>query len=167
MKAGDTFTAGQTIANTSRTGHNAPPGWAEIGFCFVLGQGIHNQGAAIAPYFGGPVGKTGLVPGTNLPVGLTGGSGSSAGALKACLLTYDDPRQGGINIAYLKHPYALANGGTWKPSMMGCAAPPAYKFGTRSSSSTRAARPATVVDRGGAIEGNHFDLQPAPAAQLG
>lgn len=50
LKAGDGFKAGQTIARTSKSGHNAPPGWAEIGMASALGQGIHNQGAKIAPY---------------------------------------------------------------------------------------------------------------------
>jgi hypothetical protein len=32
LKSGTKFKAGQLLARTSRTGHNAPPGWAEIGF---------------------------------------------------------------------------------------------------------------------------------------
>lgn len=32
LRAGSSFRAGQILARTSRTGHNAPPGWAEIGF---------------------------------------------------------------------------------------------------------------------------------------
>jgi murein DD-endopeptidase MepM/ murein hydrolase activator NlpD len=50
LKQGDHFKEGQTIARTSKTGHNAPPGWAEIGMASALGQGIHGQGAQIAPY---------------------------------------------------------------------------------------------------------------------
>lgn len=50
LRQGDEFKAGQSLARTSKTGHNAPPGWAEIGMASALGQGIHNQGAQIAPY---------------------------------------------------------------------------------------------------------------------
>jgi hypothetical protein len=52
LKRGESFRAGQPIARTSKTGHNAPPGWAEIGLSSALGQGIHNQGAATRRYLG-------------------------------------------------------------------------------------------------------------------
>jgi hypothetical protein len=32
LPAGSHFSLGQVLAHTSRTGHNAPPGWAEIGY---------------------------------------------------------------------------------------------------------------------------------------
>lgn len=50
LQAGAKFRAGQTIAHTSKTGHNAPPGWAEIGEGQTLGEGNKGQGARIAPY---------------------------------------------------------------------------------------------------------------------
>jgi murein DD-endopeptidase MepM/ murein hydrolase activator NlpD len=52
LKRGESFRAGQPIARTSKTGRNAPPGWAEIGLASALGQGIHNQGAATRRYLG-------------------------------------------------------------------------------------------------------------------
>lgn len=53
LRQGDSFKAGQPIAHTSRTGHNAPPGWAELGFANTLGQGNKGQGAATQRYLRG------------------------------------------------------------------------------------------------------------------
>ncbi len=53
LKQGDSFRMGQTIARTSRTGHNAPAGWAELGLANTLGQGNRGQGAQTRRYLGG------------------------------------------------------------------------------------------------------------------
>jgi hypothetical protein len=50
VKQGQRGRAGAPLARTSKTGHNAPPGWLEAGEASALGQGIKNQGARIAPY---------------------------------------------------------------------------------------------------------------------
>lgn len=57
LPAGAHFKLDQIIAHTSRTGHNAPPGWAEIGDASTLGQGNTGQGRAIAAMFSGSLGK--------------------------------------------------------------------------------------------------------------
>jgi len=53
LKAGESFTMGQTLAHTgtSGVGNATVPGWAEIGFASALGQGDKGQGAAIARHF--------------------------------------------------------------------------------------------------------------------
>lgn len=50
LPRGAQFKLGQPIAHTSRAGHNAPPGWAEIGMASALGKGDMQAGQQIAPY---------------------------------------------------------------------------------------------------------------------
>jgi murein DD-endopeptidase MepM/ murein hydrolase activator NlpD len=53
VKAGQKFQAGQVLSHTGVNGYGnaaGKPGWFEIGLASALGQGIHNQGAQIAPY---------------------------------------------------------------------------------------------------------------------
>ncbi len=52
LTQGDSFRMGQTIARTSKTGRNAPPGWAELGLAGTLGQGNRGQGAQTRRYLG-------------------------------------------------------------------------------------------------------------------
>ena len=53
LKQGQSFKAGQPIARTSKTGHNAPPGWLELGEASTIGQGNRNQGAGVLKRLGG------------------------------------------------------------------------------------------------------------------
>lgn len=82
-----------------------------------------------------------------------------------CTLTYYQPSAGGIN--------GKSGGGAWSghpvyDSTWGCAAPPAFAFGTQIAFSYGGKEiTVQVVDRGGAITGTHFDLLPGPARALG
>jgi 3D (Asp-Asp-Asp) domain-containing protein len=105
-----------------------------------------------------------LLPGWHGSSG-SGGSSGSRGAWHDAILTWYKPSAGGIN--------GRSGGGAWAghpvyDSTWGCAAPSNFRFGTKITFAYRG-RSVTVpvVDRGGAITGNHFDLLPAAAAQLG
>lgn len=90
---------------------------------------------------------------------------ASGGGWSPCTLTYYQPSAGGIN--------GKSGGGAWSghpvtDSTWGCAAPPAFAFGTQIAFSYGGKQvTVTVVDRGGAITGTHFDLLPGPARALG
>lgn len=92
-------------------------------------------------------------------------SNPSGGGYSPCTLTYYQPSAGGIN--------GKTGGGAWSghpvtDSTWGCAAPPAFAFGTQIAFSYGGKQvTVTVVDRGGAITGTHFDLLPGPARALG
>jgi hypothetical protein len=94
-----------------------------------------------------------------------GSSSSGSGGWRDALLTWYKPSMGGIN--------GRAGGGAWAghpvdDTTWGCAAPPHYPFGSKITFSYKGKKvTCTVVDRGGAIQGNHFDLLPGPARALG
>lgn len=89
---------------------------------------------------------------------------------QACVLTWYDPALGGTNSGTgVPDPHAAtASGEPYDASKYTCAAPPAYAFGTvltfRYNGKEVACR---VNDRGGAIQGSHFDLSRAAANALG
>lgn len=93
-----------------------------------------------------------------------GGRAGAGGLWQPCLLTYYQPSQGGIN--------GTVGGGacgiriddtTW-----GCAAPPQYPCGTNIQFEIGGqVYDVPVIDRGGAIVGNHFDLNYAVAVKTG
>lgn len=56
LKPGQSFRGGQVLSHTGVNGYGnarGMPGWFEIGLASALGQGIHGQGAQIAPYLRG------------------------------------------------------------------------------------------------------------------
>jgi hypothetical protein len=118
---------------------------------------------------GGGGGGGGLAHTEYVAMGITGGgsAGSSAGGggWHAGTATYYDPRLGGIN--------GRVGGGAWgghpiDGSEWGCAADAKFAFGDRIEISYRGkSTVVTVMDRGGAVHGNHFDLLPGPARYLG
>lgn len=102
-----------------------------------------------------------------------GGGGAGGGGITAqaaglegqpCVLTYYAPSRGGIN--------GRAGGGAAGVPLYdgswACAAPPSYAFGTiiRFYYGGRSVD-VPVLDRGSAIQGNHFDLLVGPARALG
>lgn len=100
--------------------------------------------------------------------------GDQGGPFKPCFLTWYDPGLGGTNSASgAKDPNAkTASGEPYDRTKNTCAAPPAYKFGTNIEFRfPRGANGKTVVckvnDRGGAIQGAHFDLSVAARDALG
>jgi hypothetical protein len=50
VRQGQKGAAGTPIVRTSKTGHNAPPGWLEIGKGETIGQGDQGQGRAVERY---------------------------------------------------------------------------------------------------------------------
>lgn len=113
--------------------------------------------------------------GGSIPSG--GDPGSGAGDVagkdvnwKPCLLTWYDPALGGINSSHGQaDPHALtASGEPYNASAFTCAAPPAYKFGTRIAFRyKRRIIVCKVNDRGGQIIGSHFDLSRIAKDKLG
>lgn len=89
---------------------------------------------------------------------------------KACTLTWYDPALGGTNSASgAADPNSpTASGEPYSATAMTCAAPPAYAFGTllKFAYGNRSVT-VKVNDRGGAIQGDHFDMARAPATALG
>lgn len=131
----------------------------------MIGGGMalaHSISAAMMGGSGGPM---------TTPTANTGGgsmsqvSAASGGGWSPCTITYYQPSAGGIN--------GKSGGGAWSghpvtDSTWGCAAPPAFAFGTQIAFSYGGKQvTVTVVDRGGAITGTHFDLLPGPARALG
>lgn len=109
------------------------------------------------------------------PGGSGGGSGGGGGATgsggwKACTITWYDPGLGGTNSSHgQKDPHAaMANGRPFQRSAHTCAAPPRFAFGTLITFRSGAKRvTCEVTDRGGAIQGDHFDLTPSAWQALG
>ena len=104
----------------------------------------------------------------------TGNAGPGApvtgGGWKSGLMTWYDPALGGINSsAGQADPHAkTASGQPYDASAFTCAAPPAYAFGTKVAFQYGGKQCTCVVnDRGGAIQGSHFDLSRAAANYLG
>lgn len=119
-------------------------------------------GTSLASYVGG----ASLFPGG----GGGGGGNPSGGGWKDCTLTWYDPALGGINSGSGKpdphHP--TASGEPYDPNAYTCAAPPSYSFGTQIEFSFGGKQiTCRVNDRGGAIQGNHFDLSRAAGKALG
>lgn len=119
---------------------------------------IHNAGSGLHLHVGGPPASAAAVLGR-------AGGGSTPSGWQDGVCTWYKPSAGGINGregagAWAGHPIYDT---TW-----GCAAPPAYAFGTLiefryNGKSVQV----PVMDRGGAIQGTHFDLLPGPARALG
>lgn len=94
---------------------------------------------------------------------------------QSCTLTWYDPALGGTNSSHgQKDPHArTASGEPYDPQAMTCAAPPKYPFGTHIEFRVGAPGGGAVTivckvnDRGGAIQGNHFDLARRPAQLTG
>lgn len=96
-------------------------------------------------------------------VSQTGGQ-PSGGGWQDCLLTYYQPSAGGIN----GHSGGGACGIPIYDSTWGCAAPPQYPCGTMIQFLIGGkVWNVPVIDRGGAITGNHFDLNYAVAQKTG
>lgn len=92
------------------------------------------------------------------------------GQFQPCQLTWYDPALGGTNSGSgKKNPFALtASGEPYNPLKLTCAAPPNYPFGTMIEFKVgNKSLVAKVNDRGGAIQGAHFDLSRAAGEQLG
>lgn len=109
-------------------------------------------------------------------LGLGGGGGAPSNTTPAvgggapCLLTWYDPALGGTNSSNGQaNPHsATASGTPYSATAMTCAAPPNYAFGTQIQFTYGGKSVVcTVNDRGGAIQGNHFDLARGPATALG
>jgi rare lipoprotein A (peptidoglycan hydrolase) len=95
---------------------------------------------------------------------------ASTGGYRPCTLTWYDPALGGINSGDgSKDPHhPTADGTPYDPNAMACAAPPNYAFGTRIQFVYGGRSIICVVnDRGGAIQGAHFDLTRGAAQTLG
>lgn len=91
-------------------------------------------------------------------------------AWQPCILTWYDPALGGTNSASgARDPHSrTASGEPYDANALTCAAPPSYAFGTTLTFRFGAKQVTVRVnDRGGAIQGNHFDLSRGAADQLG
>lgn len=95
---------------------------------------------------------------------------AGTGSWSAAVLTWYDPALGGINSGngLANASAATASGEPYDPNAFTCAAPPAFPFGTKIMFAYNGVQiECRVNDRGGAIQGNHFDLSRAAASQLG
>jgi hypothetical protein len=113
---------------------------------------------------GGGSSAAAAVPGAGNAAG-----GSGGGAWKACTLTWYDPALGGTNSGTgRKDPnHPMANGQPYSASARTCAAPKGYAFGDRIEFKYgRKTVVCTVTDRGGAINGSHFDLNRGAASAI-
>jgi hypothetical protein len=132
------------------------------------GGGSGGSGTSFAAAFGG--GGAQLVPGSFGSGGGGGGGAPSGGGWKECVLTWYDPALGGINSGDgSKDPHhKTASGEPYDPSAHTCAAPPSYAFGTMIEFAFGGKKiTCRVNDRGGAIQGNHFDLSRSAGTYLG
>lgn len=122
------------------------------------------DGRKVAPYAASEHYDHVHVADTN-PSASAAGDGPGASGWKDGTCTWYKPSAGGIN--------GSEGAGAWPghpiyDSTWGCAAPPAFAFGTRIEFRYQGRSVLVpVVDRGGAIQGTHFDLLPGPAARLG
>jgi 3D (Asp-Asp-Asp) domain-containing protein len=134
------------------------------------GGGGGGSGMSFAS-FGGGGGGVSLVPGSFASPGGGGGGGNpGGGGWKDCTLTWYDPALGGMNSGDgSKDPHhKTSSGEPYDPSAYTCAAPSSYAFGTMIEFSFGGKQiTCRVNDRGGAIQGNHFDLSRAAGKALG
>lgn len=108
-------------------------------------------------------------PGTSVLKG-NAQSNVAGGKPEPCILTWYDPALGGTNSSSGRaDPNSkTASGEPYSPTADTCAAPPAYPFGTMITFSFGSNQiSCRVNDRGGAIQGNHFDLSRHAAQALG
>lgn len=130
-------------------------------------------GTVLASYLGGASGGGGgsFASLDTGGAGGGGGGGSAGGAgWAAATLTWYDPALGGTNSSNgAKNPHSkMANGQPYQAGGMTCAAPAGYAFGTKIAFSLDGKSvTCTVTDRGGAINGNHFDLSRGAAQAIG
>lgn len=133
------------------------------------GGGGGGAGSVFASYVGGGGGGN-LVPGQFSNGGGGGGGAPSGGGWKDCVLTWYDPALGGINSGDgKKNPHERTSSGeAYDPTAYTCAAPAGYAFGTMIQFAFGGKQiTCRVNDRGGAIQGNHFDLSRAAGQYLG
>lgn len=118
------------------------------------GGGGGGAGQSLAAYYGGS----------------PAGAAPTGGGWKDCTLTWYDPALGGTNSSNgAKNPHSkMANGQPYSATAMTCAAPASYAFGTKIQFAYGGKTvTCTVTDRGGAINGAHFDLSRGAANALG